>query len=186
MQWFQFCRCMLNMFKIILVSVCLQTSGTTLTWFSSLYQTSYGAVRPDWAKAVYRSQSSTFPWCSRLLGFTFHHCYLRLGHAPGKIDRQRAIGPKCNNFVTESWIYGGVPLQWHDTVTTSRFNWNQIKPYSYVVKINCLLEAGENRAKPECPPCSKEGWNQLWKQNESRKNNIFTRSIFTFTSFFLA
>lgn len=118
--WFQFCRCMLNMFKIILVSVCLQTSGTTLTWFSSLYQTRYGAFRPDWAKAVYRSQSSTFPWCSRLLGFTFHHCYLRLGHAPGKIDRQRAIetkgyrtkGQQLRDWVLDLW-WCAITVTWH-------------------------------------------------------------------------
>lgn len=74
---------------------------SSLTWFSSLHQTWYGAVRPLCAKAVHRGQHAILPSHSRLLGSSIHHCYLWQGHTAGspQTDRQtESKGPKVNSF----------------------------------------------------------------------------------------
>lgn len=101
-------------------------------------------------------------------------------------DRQtkgyRTKGQQLRDWVLDLW-WCAITVTWHGHHESVQLKSNKALQLGRD-DFNCLLEAGENRAKPECPPCSKEGWNQLWKQNESRENNIFTRSIFTFTSFF--
>lgn len=101
LQWLRWSKYKWNLSSTVGPCKSLETICTrcwiwsSLTWFSSLHQTWYGAVRPLCAKAVHRGQHAILPSHSRLLGSSIHHCYLWQGHTAGNTGSK---GPKVNSF----------------------------------------------------------------------------------------